>query len=282
MLTLEPYINFTDCLHSGIQYSGSEKKLGILYHNEPYMLKFRKNINGRKTFSHISEYLASHIIAMAGIDVHETLLGIYGEEEVVAVKDFIAGTGYTLNEFAATGDSSYDTEREEHTAYTYDEIIYLARQHVKIENPQKIIERFWDMFVLDALLANFDRHGYNWGFMKSKEEYKLAPVYDNGSSLFPRLIEDELLYIVNSEEELQKRTYLFPTSQIKMNGRKSSYYDVIHSHRYSECDRAIDRIFSVLDFGEIDTFIRRVPNISEQRKHFYQTIIKYRRNHIFG
>ena len=42
-----------------------------------------------------------------------------------------AVTLYSLNEFAATGDSSYDTERDEHTAYNYADVLYLARQHVK-------------------------------------------------------------------------------------------------------------------------------------------------------
>ena len=273
-------IDFTNCKTSGIQYSGSEKKLGILYNGSHYMLKFRKDVNGRKLYNHVSEYLASHVMELAGLDVHQTLLGIYQGEEVVAVKDFIAGTGLSLVEFASGGDSSYDTEKEEHSAYTYDEILYLVQRHVKVSDPQLIVQRFWEMFVVDALLANFDRHGYNWGFIKNGV-YELAPVYDNGSSLFPRLQDDELEGILNSREGMDKRTFTFPTSQIKLNGKKSSYYEVIHSHMFEDCDKAAGTIFGRLDFNKVYELIDATDLISNIRKRFYKEIITYRYERIF-
>ena len=276
---MEQYIDFTNCEKSGIQYSGSEKKLGIIYQGEYYMLKFRKDVNERKTYNHISEYLSSHIMELAGLDVHQTVLGTYQYEEVV--KDFIAGTGFSLTEFALGGDSSYDTERQEHTAYTYDEILYLVQKHIKISDPEEIVRRFWEMFVLDALLANFDRHGYNWGFIKNGI-YRLAPVYDNGSSLFPRLQDDEIQAILDSREEMDKRTYTFPTSQIKINNKKSSYFEVVQSHMFEECDRAAERVFGVLDFTKVDALISEIVSISDVRKRFYKEMIAYRYKHIFN
>lgn len=86
-------IDFSDCTLSGILYSGSEKKTGIVYHDEAYMLKFRKVVNGQPSYSHISEYLASHIIKTTGLDVHDTLLGIYKGQEVVAVKVLLLEQG---------------------------------------------------------------------------------------------------------------------------------------------------------------------------------------------
>ncbi|MFR7404828.1 MAG: HipA domain-containing protein [Coriobacteriaceae bacterium] len=47
------------------------------------------------------------------------------------------------------------------------------------------ISMFWEMFIVDALLGNFDRHGMNWGFIKRDNAYALAPVFDNRSCLFP-------------------------------------------------------------------------------------------------
>lgn len=89
------------------------------------------------------------------------------------------------------------------------------------------VERFWDMFIIDALNGNLDRHGGNWGFLKKENQYILAPAYDNGSSMYPRLNTDEqLLNVLNSESERNKRVYQFPTSQIKLNGKKRlDYYD---------------------------------------------------------
>mgnify|MGYP000725991490 CR=1 FL=1 len=64
------------------------------------------------------------------------------------------------------------------------------------------------MYLIDAWIGNFDRHGSNWGFLKKNNRYRMAPVYDNGSSLFPRLNTDEkLLKIMESKftvKEAQK------------------------------------------------------------------------------
>lgn len=44
-------------------------------------------------------------------------------------------------------------------------------------------------------------YGGNWGFVK--EKYRIAPVFDNGSCLFPNLInEKDMINIINSEEDL--------------------------------------------------------------------------------
>ena len=31
--------------------------------------------------------------------------------------------------------------------------------------PGRLLEYFWDVFAIDALLGNFDRHNGNWGFL---------------------------------------------------------------------------------------------------------------------
>lgn len=275
-------IDFSNCTKTEISYSGSEKKLGIRYKDICYMLKFRKEVQGRLSYSHISEYLSSHIMELAGLDVHHTILGIYEGQEVVAARDFVSGTEYSLIEFSATGDSSFDTDRKEHTSYEYEEILYLLSKHAKFVDTQTLIQRFWDMFIVDALVANFDRHGYNWGFLKRDNDYRLAPVYDNGSSLFPRLQDSELDRILGDKSELDKRTFQFPTSQVKLNGRKSSYYEIIHSKSFEECEKAKKKILSVFDIEEVYDLIDKTPFISDIRKHFYKVIIRYRLEHIFN
>ncbi len=58
----------------------------------------------------------------------------------------------------------------------------MLRENMKSTNVEETIDRFWDMFIVDALIGNFDRHGGNWGFIKKDNQYRIAPVYDNGSS----------------------------------------------------------------------------------------------------
>lgn len=86
------------------------------------------------------------------------------------------------------------------------------------------------MYIVDAFLGNFDRHWANWGFLKKNNKYSLAPIFDNGSSLFPQMIdENEMKLIISNEDEINKRVYTFPTSQIKLHNKKSSYFEVISS-----------------------------------------------------
>lgn len=44
--------------------------------------------------------------------------------------------------------------------------------------------RFWNMFIVDSLIGNMDRHNGNWGFLYNTltDDVTIAPVYDCGSS----------------------------------------------------------------------------------------------------
>src|SRR5574344_63516 len=119
---------------------------------------------------------------------------------------------------------------------------------------------FWRMYIVDAFIGNFDRHGANWGFLKCNNQYRLAPVFDNGSCLYPQLIDEgDMKAIINSEDETDKRIYKFPTSQIKLNGEKSSYYDVIHSLEFPECNAALKAIVSRINMDVIYALVDDTP-----------------------
>ena len=52
------------------------------------------------------------------------------------------------------------------------------------------------MFIVDALIGNWDRHNGNWGFLYNTvtDEIALAPGYDCGSCLFPQADEKIIPY----------------------------------------------------------------------------------------
>ena len=130
---------------------------------------------------------------------------------------------------------------------------------------------------MDALIGNFDRHGSNWGFLKQNDQYTLAPVFDNGSCLFPNLTdEDEMKQIIASEEETDKRVFTFPTSQIRLHNRKSSYYDVISSLEYLECNRALITVYHHMDLSAINALVNTTKLISDIQKKFYCHMITQR------
>lgn len=256
-------------------YSGAERKKSILISGKPYLVKFQKHSREGLRFNHVSEYLGSHIFALLGIETQETFLGTYNGDNVVVIKDFL-GEDEVFVPFNGVGDSSLEQDKERYQ-YSYEDISDMLHDNIKLTDVEQTIDLFWDMFIIDAFIANFDRHGSNWGFIKKNNQYRLAPIFDNGSALFPQLNTDEkIAAVLGNPEEINMRVYKFPTSQIKYNGKKSSYYEIISSLSFKECNSALVRVTEKIDFDIINKLIDSVENISEMRKEFYKVMLKTR------
>ncbi len=268
-------IDFSKYELSGKYYGGSERKLGIIIDGEDYMLKFQKQTAFGKRNNHISEFIASHIFELCGFTAHKTYLGFRDGEQVVACKDFNV-SGKQFVPFNDVGESSLDQDKETYQ-YDYEDIMQMLRDNSKLTNVEETISMFWKIYIMDALLGNFDRHGANWGFIKENNRYTLAPVFDNGSSLFPNLIEEEEMEAVMlSQEETDKRIFRFPTSQIKLNGRKSSYYEVIYSLAFLECNEALVKIYERINMEQIESLVEETPLVTDIQKRFYLHMIQAR------
>lgn len=160
-------IDFSNCANGYRDYGGSDNKISIEYNGEKYMLKLpedREKKNDLQT-SHVnnvlSEYIGSHIFKSIGLDAHETLLGTYQGKVAVACKDF-AKDGYKLQEFSWMMRSMYDKSQIGRIP-TYNQIYEVMANHPMLKNiSQKAIDRYWDTFIGDAIIGNFDRHKGNW------------------------------------------------------------------------------------------------------------------------
>ena len=260
---------------SGRYYTGAERKKGILIQGEPYIVKYAKNSPQGITYSHISEYIGSHLFQMVGLEAQQTFLGICDGSPVVVMKDFI-GEDEIFVPFNDVGDSTLEQSRERYQ-YTYHDIMQMLEENMKLTDVEGTIQHFWNMYLVDAWIGNFDRHGSNWGFLKKDNRYRMAPIYDNGSSLFPRLNTDmKLQKILDSKEEMLKRVYTFPTSQILLQGKKSSYYELIDSLQYEECNEALIRMKPKIDLEKMEKIIDGVEEISAVRKTFYKRMLYLR------
>ena len=258
-----------------VMFSGAEKKFEIIIDGHRYIVKFQKNSEVGLTYNYVSEYLGSHIFQSIGIPVQETFLGTYDGKNVVVMKNFLEPED-ALVAFNGVGESSLERDKELYQ-YTYEDITAMLTENMKSTNVTETIERFWDMFIVDALIGNFDRHGGNWGFIKRDNKYRIAPVYDNGSSLYPKLNTDEkIAEVLASQEEIDKRIYQFPTSHIKVKNRKSSYFEVISSLQFEACNEALKRIVPRIDLERINRIIEEIEEISELRKRFYKTMLQQR------
>ncbi len=235
-------IDFTQCeVNKFRAYGGANgNKINIRYQGEGYMLKFPPVPTRSKTISYtnscISEYLACHIFELLGIKAQETLLGTYTDQRgreklVVACKDFTEG-GKRLMEFAQLKNACINSEQSGYGTDLRD-ILQAIEEQTLIPAGQ-LKAHFWDMFIADALLGNFDRHNGNWGILVDEENQaaEIAPVYDCGSCLYPQLGAHEMQAVLDDEREIKRRIYEYPTSAIMNGGAKISYPRFIFGQWY--------------------------------------------------
>ena len=76
--------------------------------------------------------------------------------------------------------------------------------------------------------------------------------------------------VLTNEAELHARVFQFPTSAIKLNGRKINYYDFITRAENDE------RVFPKIDMEKIAAFIDGTPVISDLQKQFYSRYLQAR------
>ena len=141
-----------------------------------------------------------------------------------------------------------------------------------------IKEYFWNIFIIDSLIGNYDRHNGNWGILVNDitEEIKMAPVYDCGSCLCSQLTDEQIKIILDNKAEMNERIYNKPTSAITENGRRINYYEFISSLKNNDCNEALKRIIPKININKIEEEIDNMPIISDIRKKFYKELIKCR------
>ena len=265
-------------------YGGANgSKISIDYKGETYMLKFPpKPIQNREksyTNSCISEYVSCHIFETLGIDTQKTLLGRYGNKVTVACKDF-TGDGFELKAFAQLKNTIIDSEQSGYGTELYDILRTIEEQ--QIVSPIELKEFFWNMFIGDTLLGNFDRHNGNWGLLVNYNtgEVKIAPVFDCGSCLYPQADDSIMKWILGNREQIDRRIYEFPTSAIHYNGKKINYIQFLIKTDNEECLKALKVIGNRIDLPRINSIIENTPYISDIHKLFLQTMIKERKEKI--
>ena len=271
-------IDFTNLPKRNKTYAGANgNKISVIYNNKQYMLKFpssaKLNKNMSYSNSNFSEYLGSQIFKSIGIPVQETLLGTYKikdkEKIVVACGDFTDIT-ITLQDFASSENNGYGTDLND-IYHTFDEQTAIDKK--------TLIEHFWNIFIVDALIGNWDRHNGNWGFLYDArtDKMSLAPIYDCGSSLYPQADENIMNLILNDENEMNLRIFEIPTSALTLDNKKIKYFEFISSLQNEDCNKALKRIVPRIDLEKINLIINETPFLADLQKTFYITMIRKRK-----
>ena len=272
-------INFTNCKEELNNYKGSEKKKTLRYDGKKYLVKFPDPIREKnKNISYInnafSEYIGSNIFKMVGFPTQNTIIGVYKyneKEKIVCACEDFTNSNKVLYEFENLALSTNPDKKIE-TELT--DILNVLDEN-NIINIPKIKEKFWDMFVIDSLIGNTDRHNGNWGFLLDTKTDKIefAPIYDCGSCLNPMIDDDEIKKLQDNDiKNLAINCY----SCLKENGKKINYMTYIKECKNEECNKAILRVFKNIKIDEINKFIDEISCMSNERKKFYNKIINIR------
>lgn len=285
-------IDFSNCPRvPGRAYNGANgKKIAVCYQGETWILKFPPNVHERpneQSYSNscISEHLGSTIYRFLDIPAQETILGVHvnGRQKVVcACKDFTR-PGIRLFDFCSIKNTVIDSETGG-TGTELDDVLSTIQMQTFVD-PVLVYERFWLMFIVDALLGNFDRHNGNWGFLVDENTgaSSLAPVFDCGSCLLPQADDCIMQKCLDDENDMNARIYTFPASMLKINGRKINYYDFLHS---SDCPQgliaALSQLLPKIEDLDFASLVDDTPYLSELQKNFYLTYLEKRRTILFG
>ena len=281
-------IDFTNMPTKNKTYAGANgSKICVMYNGEQYMLKFPVPPSRNKAMSYangcISEYIGCHIFESIGIPVQETLLGTYtrnGKEKiVVACKDFTS-SGVVLQDFASLKNTVIDSEHNGYGTELQD-ILY-AMEDQNAMDPKVLKEWFWDIFIVDALIGNWDRHNGNWGFLYEvdTDRITLAPVYDCGSCLYPQADAEIMKMTIDNQKERELRIFSIPLSGIKLNNQKINYFDYISSLENKDCNEALKRIVPKINLDSINKIIEETPFIDELQRNFYRIMLTERKKRI--
>lgn len=272
-------IDFTECIEELNNYKGSEKKKTLVYDNKKYLVKFPDPIREKnKNISYInnafSEYVGSNIFSLVGFKTQNTILGKYvynGKEKIVCGCEDFTDNNNILYEFESL---ALSTNPDKKIGTELEDILEVVEES-KVIDTIGAREKFWDMFVIDSIIGNTDRHNGNWGFILNNKtkEITFAPIYDCGSCLNP-MLEDTEMQKLNETE--MKNLAINCYSCIKENGKKINYITYIKSMKNEECNKAIFRMFGKIDINEINRFIDEILYMSGIRKQFYKNIIKLR------
>ena len=273
-------IDFTKCEEEINRYKGSEKKKTLIYNGNKYLVKFpdplrQKNKNLSYINNAFSEYIGSKIFEIIGFKTQKTLLGYYyinGMGKIVCACEDFTSDNKTLYEFENLANSNLLDKKVE---TEIEDIMNIIKENENLINVEDTINKFWEMFIVDSLIGNTDRHNGNWGFMKDNttKEITFAPIYDCGSCLNPLLDDEEIKNITETEiKNLALNCY----SCLKQNGKKISYAHYIEETQNTYCNNAIKKIVPKIDMEKIKEFIESIPCISDVRKNFYIEILMQR------
>lgn len=275
------WIDFSKCPTRNKFFNGANgEKFSIYYNNKWYLLKLspisKYNSNLDYTYAHITEHIGSQIYKSLNIEAHNTIIGRFNGRNAVACEDFEIDNLH----FSSFADFSNSVDCEK-KGYGLQDVLLIIKKQKKISS-SLLNRRFWDMFIVDALIGNPDRHNGNWGVLwdEKTNDVKLAPVFDCGSSLCPSCDEDLMRTIMKNEKELNKRIYERNNSILSTEydkNKKIKYLDYLVNTDNKDCIGALKRIYPKINMTKINNIIKGCDEMTTLHKEFLSFMLHKRK-----
>lgn len=297
--------DFDSLKPSGISYGGhGGSKRGVILNGERWFLKYPKSTKSMDveglsySTTPLSEYLGSHIYESIGIETHQTKLGLANNKIVVACKDFLDSSETIIDYNMIKNEYDENVEKAmEHLSsssslnsnHELEEVLLIMEENPYFKSIPKLKERFWDMFVIDALISNNDRNEGNWGLVLNKETNKLriSPVFDNGASFFNKSNDEKLSTIYSDDFRFKQSVYDSSISIYQINGKRINPLKYIESMKNVDCNKAVLRIIPKINIEKISNIFNELPEefnglpvLSKMQKTYYLKSIEYKYNNV--
>ena len=86
--------------------------------------------------------------------------------------------------------------------------------------------------------------------------------------------------VLEKEEEINKRIFVYPTSAVEEDGKKIPYFDFISSLKNQDCNAALKRIYGRIDMERISRLIEETPFLEPVQGEFYRVMLQERKEKI--
>jgi hypothetical protein len=263
------------------QASGTRTKFWLL---EPgadpeNTTKYLFKIPTEGTGGHWAEFVASKVGAELGLHTAEVELATYEGTIGTISKNFRSKT----EELYEGGDLFLarfeDFNRNSLTYYELPHIIELLKAY-------DLEKEFVALPVFDALIANNDRHCDNWGVLSGLNGLRMAPIYDNGSSLGFNEVAEKKQKMLTDNHMIAGFCNRGKPSIGLPDRKRPKHFELLsflHSHFSKELELEMERL-NLLNEGRLLSIIKDIPIdiMSELDKKWVIRLLLYRKNWILN
>lgn len=226
-----------------------------------------------------AEKVASEIGKCIGIQTMDVDLGLFENKHVILAYNFLE-PGEQLIE---GGDFFEGYKRQSSKPLLAPN--YTFQQIKSILNRFELLAEFIDIVVFDCLIFNSDRHQDNWGICKKGDFVRLAPAYDNSSSLAWQLKDSKVRKTQQDKRSYQAFIKNGPTL-IRWEQKSCRHFDFVRNVYNDEprlCTRSISKV-EKLSYEQLSPIVNSIPDVllSQIKKKFVIDTVLLRRDKLLN